>query len=76
MSSNERTTASCETCCEFFSVEGEILLLRRRWTHWSHDGDAEKSAAEAVDAVPVALGRGQRKKAENTRYQGDLWELH
>ncbi|KAJ6537600.1 hypothetical protein B0H10DRAFT_1971726 [Mycena sp. CBHHK59/15] len=39
-------------------------------------GDAEKSDAETDEAAPVVLGRGQRKKIVNTRYEASLWEGH
>ncbi|KAJ6609132.1 hypothetical protein B0H10DRAFT_2226219 [Mycena sp. CBHHK59/15] len=39
-------------------------------------GDAEKSDAETDEAAPVVLGRGQRKKMVNTRYETSLWEGH
>ncbi|KAJ6558970.1 hypothetical protein B0H10DRAFT_1967124 [Mycena sp. CBHHK59/15] len=39
-------------------------------------GHAENSDAEAKDAAPVALGRGQHKKMGMTYYQGSLWEEH
>ncbi|KAF7366573.1 DDE superfamily endonuclease [Mycena sanguinolenta] len=46
----------------------------------SRSGNAEASDAEdneeSVDAVPLVLGRGQRKKIPARRYLGPIWEEH
>ena len=40
-------------------------------------GNAEASEAkDESDDVPVALGRGQRKRIAAQRYQGPAWEEH
>ncbi|KAJ6599468.1 hypothetical protein B0H10DRAFT_1959072 [Mycena sp. CBHHK59/15] len=79
-----RTAHSCLPQSKFHQAAAIKIQQRRarnravRFGGWRTPPFARssKSDAEAEDLTVIALGRGQRRKTGNTRYQGLDWEGH